>query len=120
MGDSALQDSLADCAEACKMLDRTCPRDYNYEEAAREYLELPEESDLFEVYLATGEEVKKHLQHRRMGEAVTRLAKVRTPLLRFINSVDLDTPDRPLRLNRLSLLGEIRQLYFSYGDFSLL
>jgi glycyl-tRNA synthetase beta chain len=120
LGDSALQDCLADCAEACKMLDRTCPRDYNYEEAAREYLELPEESDLFEVYLATGEEVKKHLQHRRMGEAVTRLAKVRTPLLRFINSVDLDTPDRPLRLNRLSLLGEIRQLYFSYGDFSLL
>ncbi len=120
MQDSRLQDYVGDCAEACKLLDRTCSRDYNYEEAAREFLEQPEEIDLFEVYLVAREEIKTYLQQRSMEQALTRLARLRAPLLRFVNGVDLDTSDQPLRFNRLSLLGEIRQLYYAYGDFSLL
>lgn len=120
MQDSGLENCVEDCAEVCKLLDRICARDYNYEEAAREFLEQPEEIDLFEVYLGAREEVKKYLQQRNMEQALTRLAKLKNPLLRFINGVDLDTNDQPLRFNRLSLLGEIRQLYHAYGDFSLL
>lgn len=120
MLDSDLQSSVEGCAEACKLLDRIGAKDYNYEEAAREFLEQPEEIELFEVSLAAREEVKSFLEQRRMDQALLRLAKLRAPLLRFVNSVDLDTSDKPLRFNRLSLLGEIRELYLIYGDFSLL
>lgn len=111
---------VEDCSETCKLLDRVCPRDYPYEEAAREYLEEPEEIDLFEVYLTVRDEVEDHLDKRAPEAALTRLARLKTPLQRYINAIDLDTPDQPLRANRLSLLGEIRELYHVFGDFSLL
>jgi glycyl-tRNA synthetase beta chain len=120
MLDSNLHSSVEGCAEACKLLDRIGAKEYNHEEAAREFLEQPEEIDLFEVCLAAREEVKSFLEQRRMDQALLRLAKLHAPLLRFVNCVDLDTPDKPLRFNRLSLLGEIRELYLIYGDFSLL
>lgn len=120
MLDANLHSSVEGCADACKLLDRICAKEYNYEEAAREFLEQPEEIELFEVSLAAREEVKSFLEQRRMDQALLRLAKLRAPLLRFVNSVDLDTSDKPLRFNRLSLLGEIRELYHTYGDFSLL
>ena len=120
MQDSRLKQTVNDCAEACKLLDRVSAGNYNYEEAAREFLEQAEEVDLFEVYLVTQEEVKKDLQHRNMEQALARLAKLKVPLQRFIDGIDLDTPDKPLRFNRMSLLGEIRQLYHTYGDFGLL
>lgn len=118
--DPALKNYAEDCADVCKLMDRTCSREYNYEEATREFLEQPEELDLFEAYLIVQEEVKAFLQKRNMAEALKSLARLKTPLLRFINNVDLDTSDRPLRHNRLSLLGEIRQLYHAYGDFCAL
>lgn len=115
-----LGECVEECAEACKLLDRICPGDYAFEVAAREYLEQPEELELFETFLAAQEEVRKYLQQKEMDKVLTRLARLKKPLLRFVDGVDLDTRDKPLRFNRLSLLGEIRQLFFSFGDFSLL
>lgn len=112
--------AVEECSETCKLLDRVCARDYNYEEATREYLEQQEEVDLFEVYLSVREEVNAHLQKRVPHAALARLARLRIPLQRYVNAVDLDTHDQPLRANRLSLLGEIRGLYHVFGDFSLL
>ena len=90
----------------CKLMDRICSGEYNYEEATREYLEQPEELDLFEAYLIVQEEVTAFLQQRDLAEVLKSLARLKTPLLRFINNVDLDISDRPLRHNRLSLLGK--------------
>jgi glycyl-tRNA synthetase beta chain len=118
--DPALKNFGEDCAEVCKLMDRICSGEYNYEEATREYLEQPEELDLFEAYLIVQEEVTAFLQQRDLAEVLKSLARLKTPLLRFINNVDLDISDRPLRHNRLSLLGEIRQLYHRFGDFSAL
>lgn len=120
MEDPGMKEYVEDCAEICKVMDRVCSREYNYEEATLEFLEEPEELDLYEVYLVVREEMRTYLHERKMPEALKSLARLKTPLLRFINNVDLDTNDRPLRYNRLSLLGEIRQLYLTYGDFGAL
>ena len=112
--------NLECCAEACKLLDRTCAREYTYEQAAREFLEEPEEKDLFEVYLVAKDDIEGCLSARDFSGALARLAKLKTSLLRFINSVDLDTGDKPVQYNRLSLLAEIRELYHSFADFSML
>lgn len=111
---------LETCAEACKLLERTCAREYTYDQAAREFLEEPEEKDLFEVYLVAKDDIEDSLEARNFSDALARLAKLKTPLLRFINSVDLDTDDKPVQYNRLSLLAEIRELYHSFADFSML
>lgn len=120
MEDSSLKNYVEDCAEICKLMDRVCAKEYNYDEATREFMEQPEELDLFEVYLAVKDEVKALLHQKLMPEALQSLARLKAPIQGFINNVDLDTADRPLRHNRLSLLGEIRQLYHRYGDFSAL
>lgn len=114
------QEIVENCAEICKVLDRICAKDYNYEEAAREFLEQPEEKDLFELYLIVRGENKAGVESRRFEDVLARLVKLKVPALRFVNNVDLDTDDQPVRYNRLSLLAEIRQLYHQFADFSLL
>jgi len=111
---------VENCAEACKILDRICAKEYNYEEAAREFLEEPEEKDLFEVYLVARDDIRESEEARDHKDILFRLAKLKTPLLRCVNAVDLDTEDRPVRFNRLSLLAEIRSLYHVFADFSLI
>ncbi len=108
------------CAEVCKLLDRTIAREYSYDQAAREFLEAQEEKDLYEVYLIAKEDIHLCLDARKFSDVLARLAKFKTPLLRFVNSVDLDTQDKPVQYNRLSLLAEIRELYHSFADFSML
>lgn len=118
--DPSLAGQVNDCAEACRLLDRVSAQTDEYERAARVFFEQPAEIDLFDVYLLVQDEVKKHLQLRRLEAALAALARLRLPIQRFIDTVDLDTQDQPVRLNRLSLLAEIRQLYHSYADFGLL
>jgi glycyl-tRNA synthetase beta chain len=120
MADSVWADELDNCTDVCKLLDRTCCKEYNYEEAAREFLELSEEKDLFEVYLVVKEDIKDDISGRKFADVLTRLAKLKMPMERFLNVVDVDTEDQPLKFNRLSLLAEIRLLYHQFADFSLL
>lgn len=120
MSQAANSDYVEGCAEVCQLLDRTSTKDYNYEEAAREFLEQPEEKDLFEVYLIAKDDILDSIDSRNFDQVLTRLAKLKTPLMRFVNSVDLDTDDKPVQFNRLSLLAEIRQLYHLFADFSML
>lgn len=120
MSSSENGEHLENCAEICKLLDRTGAREYTYDQAAREFLNQPEEKDLFEVYLVAKDDIGDSLKVRAFSESLARLAKLRAPLLRFVNSVDLDTDDKPVQYNRLSLLAEIRELYYSFADFSML
>ena len=120
MANSAHEEELESCAEVCKVLDRTCSKEYNYEEAAREFLELAEEKDLFEVYLVVKEDIKEDIYSRKFTDFLSRLARLKTPLERFFATMDIDTDDQPVKFNRLSLLAEIRQLYHQFADFSLL
>ncbi len=111
---------VENCKEACRLLDRICAREYSYQEAAREYFEQPEEKELFEAYLTVRQDAEELIKARDFAGALARLARLKTPLLRFVNSVDLDTEDKPVRYNRLSLLAEIRRLYHAFADFSML
>ena len=111
---------VENCKEACRLLDRICAREYSYQEAAREYFEQPEEKELFEAYLTVRQDAEELIKARDFAGALARLARLKTPLLRFVNSVDLDTEDKPVRYNRLSLLAEIRRLYHAFDDFSML
>lgn len=112
--------NIESCAEICKLLDRTTAREYAYDKAAREFLEVPEEKDLFEVYLLTKDDIQIGLDSRDFSAVLARLAKLKMPLQRFVNAVDMDTEDKPVQYNRLSLLAEIRNLFHSFADFSML
>lgn len=107
---------VALCSEVCKMLDKCCPRDYNYGEVGREYLEQPEEKELFEVMLVLKDEVLTDLDKRRYARALSRLAKIHSVVLRYANAVDLDCGDSMLRANRLALLAELRRLFHRFAD----
>lgn len=120
MTDSDGEEELEGCIEVCKILDRTYAQECNLDEAAREFLEHPEEKDLFEVYLITKSDVADDIGSRRYSSALARLAKLKTPLTRFVENVDLDTDDQPVRFNRLCLIAEIRHLYHQFADFSLI
>lgn len=112
--------NIDSCAEVCKLLDRTTAREYPYDMAAREFLEAQEEKDLFEAYLIAKDDIRELLGSRDFSDVLARLAKLKMPLLRFVNAVDLDTEDKPVQYNRLSLLAEIRELFHSFADFSML
>lgn len=107
------------CSEVCKLLDKNCPRDYNYEEVAREFLEQPEEKELYEVLLVAREELAEAIDKRRYDRAIFRLAKIGDAVERFVRSSCLDTDDPTLKSNRLALLAEIRALFHRFADFSL-
>lgn len=120
MIDPRFSEEIEYCAEVCKVLDRTCAQDFRHEEAAREFLEQPEEKDLYEVYVVSIDAIKDCVVSRRFDQVIEKLAKFKMPVSRFIGAVDLDTIDQPVKCNRLNLLAEIRQLFHMFADFSLL
>lgn len=120
MTDHKFAEEVETCAEICKILDRVCTQEYQYDEAAREFLEQQEEKDLFEIFHISAGAIREAVESRKFDEVITKLAKFRAPMLRFLDTVDLDTNDQPVKFNRLSLLAEIRQLFHLFADFSLL
>lgn len=60
------------------------------------------------------------LNTQAYSEALGQLAVLRQPLERFFTEVMVLVEDLPLRLNRLRLLDEIRELFLQIADISLL
>ena len=60
------------------------------------------------------------IQSANYQAALTELAKLREPVDRFFDQVMVNADNLAIRANRLSLLNEMRQLFLSVADISLL
>ena len=81
-------------------------------------LVLPEETALAEALAAAGAEAREHVAREDFEGAMRALASLRAPVDAFFVAVtvNVDVPD--LRLNRLRLLGELREAVHAVADFS--
>ena len=81
-------------------------------------LVLPEETALAEALSAAGAEAREHVAREDFEGAMRALASLRGPVDAFFVAVtvNVDVPD--LRLNRLRLLGELREAVHAVADFS--
>lgn len=108
------------CYKALISIDRACPRDFKWEEAAREFLDSSQEKELFELFLTIREDVLAQMDSHNYRAALYSLSRLQLPLGRFMTEVGIATDDQPLFFNRLCLMAEIRALILKFADFTYL
>ncbi|MDU4433171.1 MAG: glycine--tRNA ligase subunit beta [Pluralibacter gergoviae] len=78
-----------------------------------------------EIRLATQlvvlhDKLKSVFEEGRYQEALSELAALREPVDQFFESVMVNVEDKEVRINRLTLLSELRKLFLQVADISLL
>jgi glycyl-tRNA synthetase beta chain len=81
-------------------------------------LVLPEETALAAALATTGAEARERVAREDFEGAMRALASLRAPVDAFFVSVTVNIDDPALRLNRLRLLGELREAVHTVADFS--
>lgn len=80
----------------------------------------PEEEALFEVWSVQKTSVAEHIKTNDYANALSDLANLADPLDRFFDKVMVMADDDQVRINRLSLLHEMRQSFLSIADLAQL
>ncbi len=81
-------------------------------------LVLPAEKDLADVLAAAGAAARERVGREDFEGAMRALAALRAPVDAFFLDVTVNADDPALRLNRLRLLGELRDAMHAVADFS--
>ena len=81
-------------------------------------LVLPEEQALADALAAAGAEARERVAREDFEGAMRALAALRPPVDEFFLKVTVNADDPELRLNRLRLLGELRDAVHTVADFS--
>jgi len=81
-------------------------------------LVLPAEKDLADVLAAAGAAARERVGREDFEGAMRALATLRAPVDAFFLDVTVNADDSALRLNRLRLLGELRDATHAVADFS--
>ncbi len=81
-------------------------------------LVLPAEKDLADVLAAAGAAARERAGREDFEGAMRALATLRAPVDAFFLDVTVNAEDPALRLNRLRLLGELREAMHAVADFS--
>lgn len=81
-------------------------------------LQLPEEKALAEALTAAGAQARELAGREDFEGAMRALGVLRAPVDAFFLSVTVNAEDKALRLNRLRLLGELRDAVHVAADFS--
>jgi glycyl-tRNA synthetase beta chain len=79
---------------------------------------LPAEKNLADVLAAAGAEARERAAREDFEGAMRALAGLRPPIDAFFLDVTVNADDPTLRLNRLRLLGELRDAVHAVADFS--
>jgi len=79
---------------------------------------LPEEIALADALASAGAEARERVGREDFEGAMRALAMLRAPVDAFFHSVTVNVDDPELRLNRLRLLGELREAVHTVADFS--
>lgn len=78
------------------------------------------EKDLYQTLKTLTAEVQPLLNNRNYTEALSKLAALRTPIDAFFDNVMVMADDPALKANRLALLAQLRGLFLSVADISIL
>ena len=81
-------------------------------------LALPAEKDLADALAAAGAAARERVGREDFEGAMRALATLRAPVDAFFLDVTVNADDPALRLNRLRLLGELREAVHAVADFS--
>ena len=81
-------------------------------------LVLPAEKTLADALAAAGAEARKRVAREDFEGAMRALSSLRAPVDAFFLDVTVNADDPALRLNRLRLLGELRDAVHEVADFS--
>jgi glycyl-tRNA synthetase beta chain len=81
-------------------------------------LVLPAEKDLADVLATAGAAARERVAREDFEGAMRALATLRAPVDAFFLDVTVNADDSNLRLNRLRLLGELREAMHAVADFS--
>ena len=81
-------------------------------------LVLPEEIALADALAAAGAEARERIAREDFEGAMRALASLRAPVDAFFVGVTVNADAADLRLNRLRLLGELREAVHAVADFS--
>lgn len=80
----------------------------------------PVEKELFSSFTETREKVGRKITDRNYSESLSVMKKLKEPVDKFFDNVLVMDENPELRKNRLSMLWEIRDLFFKIADFSKL
>ena len=78
------------------------------------------EKDLAETFQNISLKVTPLMEGKNYQEALTELAQLKTPIDTFFDSVMVMSDDEAVKINRLTLLNEIRNSFFAIADISQL
>ena len=78
------------------------------------------EKDLYQTLKTLTTEVRPLLNNHNYTEALSKLAALRTPIDAFFDNVMVMADDPALKANRLALLAQLRGLFLSVADISVL
>ena len=82
--------------------------------------EKEEERVLYETALRQDPVVREKVEREQFEDALRELLVLREPIDNFFDNVFVMVENEKLRANRLSLLSFIRNIFRTYGDFSLI
>lgn len=80
----------------------------------------PEEMELYRSYVETREKAAVKMSEKNYRESLSIMRTLKEPVDKFFDSVLVMDENEELRNNRLSMLWEIRELFFRIADFSKL
>jgi len=78
------------------------------------------EQDLATIFNAVSVKVAPLMSDKNYQAALTELAQLKTPIDTFFDNVMVMSDDEAVKINRLTLLNEIRNSFFAIADISLL
>ncbi|WP_057833147.1 glycine--tRNA ligase subunit beta [Colwellia sp. TT2012] len=78
------------------------------------------ENDLANIYQEISLKVAPLMADKNYQAALTELAQLKTPIDTFFDSVMVMSDDEAVKINRLTLLNEIRNSFFAIADISVL
>ena len=87
-------------------------------EVKPELLQLPEETALAAAVAMVQPAVAARIANDEFTEAMAELATLREPVDAFFEAVLVNDPEPAIRINRLNLLGRLRQTMHLVADFS--
>lgn len=85
---------------------------------SEEHFESEAERNLHRSFLDISEEAGKALEAKHYPEALAAMARLRKPVDEFFETVLVMAEDETVRMNRLSLLARMAELFFRVADFS--
>jgi glycyl-tRNA synthetase beta chain len=78
------------------------------------------EQDLADIYQKISLKVEPLMATKNYQAALTELAQLKTPIDTFFDSVMVMSDDEAVKINRLTLLNEVRNSFFAIADISAL